>query len=234
MARNRCLVETACDIVIFIDDDVVLPDGFIAAHVRNYADEHVAGVAGKVLSRLTPPDAGERPIIRRGGARFDFRQLRLDGPQRIVGVANLIGANHSVRRAALLDIGGCDENYISAVLDDVDTAVRLWKAGKVIVYDPDAWLDHLMAPSGGHGLRPNKMPLWKRYFATHYFYLQHVFPHLYFWFDIPFVNFRGSVMNRHILRRPWLLPWAAGAYWFAFVKASISSPRLLQSSRSVK
>jgi GT2 family glycosyltransferase len=226
-ARNRCLLETRCDVIIFIDDDVVLPDGFIAAHGRNYEDDRVACVAGKVVSPLTPPDAGTRPVRRRGGPRFDFKHLRLDGAQRIVGVANLIGANHSVRRRALLDIGGCDENYISGVLDDVDTAVRLWKAGRIVVYDPDAWLEHIMAPTGGHGLRPNTMPLWKRYFATHYFYQRHVFPHWCFWLDIPFRHFRGSVVNRHMLQRPWLLPWATGAYWFAFTRAAVSSPRLM-------
>ncbi len=225
-ARNRALEETFCDVILFIDDDVVLPPAFVQAHRKNYLDPEVAGVAGRVISHLTPPDAHLLPVCRPRGTRFDFRYFRLDGSRRVEGVANLIGANHSIRRRCLQAIGGCDETYVGAFFDDTDTVVRLWQAGRRVVYDPDAWLEHLMAPRGGHGVRSKSLARWRRHFAPHYFYLRHVFPHWIYWLDVPLRMARGAILNRETLRRPWLIPWAAAAYSYAFCRAVLSRPRL--------
>ena len=58
-ARNRALVEAVSDIVIFIDDDVILPPGFLESHRACYDDPSVEMVAGQVLARTGRSTAGK-------------------------------------------------------------------------------------------------------------------------------------------------------------------------------
>lgn len=53
-ARNRAVMEAKSDILIFIDDDVELPKDFVLTHLRNYGDDRVQAVAGKVRQENQP------------------------------------------------------------------------------------------------------------------------------------------------------------------------------------
>ncbi len=232
-ARNRGLLEARCEVVLFLDDDVVLPPGFIAAHRRNYDDPAVAAVAGRVVSPLTPADAAQRPLHRPGGARFDCLHFRLDGAQRVEGVANWLQGNASARRAVLLGIGGHDETYVGYGWEDVDTAVRLWQAGRRIVYDPQAWLEHLMAASGGQGLRSEKLDLSRIYFGAHYSFWRHLFPHWRYAIQM-LLLFRRQVLPRSRLKRPWNIPRATLAFFSSWLSAVTSQPDLLPTAAQAR
>jgi GT2 family glycosyltransferase len=155
-ARNRALRETDCDVVIFIDDDVKLAPDFVAAHRRNYeADAALVAVAGRVVQAVAQaveqavarPD-GRRPS--RGGQAFDLFRFPLDGDERREGVANFRGCNHSVKVAEVLAWGGYDELFRGvAMREESDLALRIYRRGGKIVFDPAASLFHLAAPSGG-------------------------------------------------------------------------------------
>jgi GT2 family glycosyltransferase len=147
-ARNRALRETDCDVVIFIDDDVKLDRGFVAAHRRNYeADPAVVAVAGRVVQRL-----GWGAKRRVPGGRSDLKKLfiPLDGTERKEGVANFVGANHSVAVSKATACGGYDERFGGVALrEETDLALRIYYGGGKIVFDPSASLFHLSAPAGG-------------------------------------------------------------------------------------
>lgn len=147
-ARNVALHTTRCDVVIFIDDDVLLPTRFVEAHKKNYSmSPDVSAVAGRVKQRLGWPQI-TRPL--QWPRVLDYRFLNLDGDMRLERVANFIGCNHSVRVADVLSIGGYDESYRgSALREESDMALRLFLGGKRITFDPEAELYHLAAPSGG-------------------------------------------------------------------------------------
>ena len=66
-------VAATAELVLFLDDDVRLPDpGFLAAHLRNFDDPAVPGVYGQVLKRgQAPTDRPEPALIEApGGWRF--------------------------------------------------------------------------------------------------------------------------------------------------------------------
>jgi GT2 family glycosyltransferase len=146
-ARNRVLRETVCDIVIFIDDDVELAPGFVAAHAANFQEESVWAVCGGFTER----DIAVRPIVPRTWAKvLDYRRFDPGWNIRIEDFGTLKGCNHAVRRSAVLALGGYDEGYTGVALaEETDLAMRILRAGGRIVFDPKARLHHLRAPAGG-------------------------------------------------------------------------------------
>jgi GT2 family glycosyltransferase len=147
-ARNRALREASCEVVIFIDDDVRLSPGFVAAHRRNYeADPAVVAVAGRVEQRL---GWGKQRRLPSGRPEFEKFFIPLDGRERQEGVANFGGANHSIVAAKALGWGGYDERFSGVALrEETDLALRVYYGGGKIVFDPSASLFHLSVPAGG-------------------------------------------------------------------------------------
>lgn len=219
-ARNRALQETSCDVVIFVDDDVIPQPAFVAAHAINYLDPGLVAVAGRAEQRLGWATARRKsswPI------RQDYRYLRLDGLERVEPVANFAGCNHSVRRSEMLRIGGYDENYIGwAYREDSDAALRLWAAGGKIAFDPLAALYHLASPSGGCRITDtiSAQAEWTIPFPSVYFTFRHEAMSLCGLADLFLRNPRRYVLRKANITHPWRLPVAVVGYLYAAVRAA--------------
>lgn len=123
-ARNIGARHAAGDIVLYTDDDCIVPASWVSGHVLALADAEVTATFGVVsgLARGEGPD----PVARRarhrvGAAPWDIGH----------------SSNMAVRRAALLAVGGFDERLGPgapgrAAGDDPDLIVRLLAAGAVI------------------------------------------------------------------------------------------------------
>jgi len=222
-ARNRILAEARSDVVIFIDDDVELAPGFVAAHARRYSDETVWAVAGRVLQRLGWP---RRWRPKRWRRELDYRFFNFEGTERR-DVGSFPGMNHSVRRRHVLDLGGYDEGYTGVALrEEGDLALRILEAGGRIVFEPDACLLHLSAPAGGC-----RVAQWGDMSAA-LCNLRFVRKH---WRRLGWVSvlelwhtWRLGVLNRRNLRSPWRMLRNLIALWGAAVghprRARISAP----------
>jgi GT2 family glycosyltransferase len=221
-ARNRALKESTCDVVIFVDDDVKPEPDFVAAHLANYTDPTVVGVAGRVI-QVWKKRAGKR----KRRADLDFLNQFLGSTNRIERVGNFMGANHSVRRESMLAIGGYDENYLfNGYREDTDGAVRLMRGyaaeGGRIVFDPRSCLTHLQVPSGGCQTRSTspavKRPAWTRTYGDHYFTYRTFFPGWPFWFLLG-RNYQRYVINKAHVRAPWRIPGSTISFVISFFKA---------------
>jgi GT2 family glycosyltransferase len=225
-ARNRALLHTRSEIIVFIDDDVVLETDYLARHLRNFSDPTIDVVAGRIIQERA---FAVRPRPARSDLRRDFLYLDLGAAERIERVGRLGGGNHSARVSVLRAIGGFDESYIaSAIGEDVDAALRLLAAGRRIVFDPEARLRHLQAPSGGCRLDEwsRVLGMWTTAFPELYFYRKHF---LLSWLYIAVVGwraFRKYVLRKDHLIRPWLLPIAVVAYAYAWLRSLSTRPRL--------
>ncbi len=152
-ARNRGLAAAMTDLVVYIDDDVVVEENWLAALTAVYTqNKAVAGVMGLVLpGELETVDQNlfERALggLGRGFERRIYRgvAVRKAAPQ--VGV----GANMSFRRRGLLQAGGFDEaldpGTPAQAGGDIDLFYRLLKANQTLVYEPAAivWHTHRRA-----------------------------------------------------------------------------------------
>jgi hypothetical protein len=206
--------------VLFIDDDVDIPKDLVACHAANYADPAVVAVCGRVVQARRAWSIPSRAAWPR---RLDPLYFRPDGHERLAGIAALQGGNHSVRREAVIAMGGYDENYIGwAFREESDLALRLWQAGGLIVFDPEAWLTHLQEPAGGCRYETEEWPLpdWMIAFPGAYFAMRHLFPTREFWKEILVSNFLRSVARMPNARRPWRLPFAVASYLVALGRAA--------------
>jgi GT2 family glycosyltransferase len=213
-ARNRALGETRCEVVIFIDDDVELFAGFVDAHRRAYeADPTIVGVAGRVSRRLPRPQMKPRATWPRF---LDYRFFDMDGTDRVEGLSNFYGANHSVRVAQVMQYGGYDTKFAGVALrEETDLALRLFLGGEKIIFDPAAHLYHLFAPSGGcridewgdFGIAENLI----RFVRKHRAILKS-----HSWWEL-WRAFRLGVLNRRNVARPHLLLAKSAYFIFALL-----------------
>lgn len=155
-ARNIGARSASGDILIFIDDDVVLDNDFIANHVDNYIHRNADAVQGRIIEDNSQPS--EQPQWVKNNLRFIGSNNCLS-----FGKTNtLTGCNFSVKKDVYLKIGGFDERYTkSANNEDSDFGLRLYKNNFNIVFSPLAKLKHLRITNGGvdTGIENQKLSL---------------------------------------------------------------------------
>jgi GT2 family glycosyltransferase len=166
-ARNRVLAEATSEVVLFVDDDVLLPHRFVEAHVRHFRRLAVDLVSGPVMAA----DESSR--------RMASQMQELGGNEVDIGTGgcpDIHGGNHSVRRSTAIRVGGYDEQFVGpAHYEENDFARRLCKSGAVCIFDPDAWLVHLKAPTGGCRVPGNRhWPEWHKAMNIMLFTFRHV------------------------------------------------------------
>lgn len=145
-ARNAGIAATTAPIVLFLDDDVRLLTGCIAAHLRAYEDPTVGGVVGRIEERILRPNVATTQNRLDLGGRI---RTNLTG-RRAQPIQTLKGANMSFRRSALLQAGPFDPGYEgTAFLEDADMSTRVAACGWSLRFEPDAALRHLSLPAGG-------------------------------------------------------------------------------------
>ena len=129
LARNAGIAAATGEIVLFVDDDVVLPPFFVAAHARAHAAEvspHV--VSGPIIN---VPGAGVRPV-----------PTFFNGSN-----AYFCTCNASVPRRALEAAGGFDESFDKYGWEDTELGVRLRNAGVRRSFAWEAYLWHIKPPA---------------------------------------------------------------------------------------
>ena len=135
-------------LLLFLDDDVEVPDGdFLARHARHYDDATVGGVVGRIAH------AGGRVDLPRPRAHgpLGFLAMNFDHPH-TMDVPTAAGANMSFRRALVERLGGFDERYTgNAFRWETDFSLRVVRAGFRIRYDPEARVVHHYGTPGGCG-----------------------------------------------------------------------------------
>jgi glycosyltransferase involved in cell wall biosynthesis len=135
-ARNTGLREARAPLVAFVDDDVLVPPGWLDA-LASGAERHPEAEAfgGPIRARFE----GHAP---RGCGREDPPITTLELGPADVEAEMVWGANFAVRRSAVERIGEFDESLDRAHGDEEDWLLRLRAAGGRIVYLAEAGLEH--------------------------------------------------------------------------------------------
>jgi glycosyltransferase involved in cell wall biosynthesis len=135
-ARNTGLREARADLIAFVDDDVVVPEGWLNALVDGAARHPDAeAFGGPIRARFE----GRTP---RGCGREDPPITTLDLGPDDRDAEMVWGANFAVRRSAIERVGEFDESIVRPHGDEEEWLERLRAAGGRIAYIAAAGLDH--------------------------------------------------------------------------------------------
>jgi GT2 family glycosyltransferase len=147
-ARNTGTRSARLSLVAFLDDDAVADPSWLSLLCEHYQDPAIVGVGG----RVTPRWESARPVW--FPPEFDwvvgcsYRGM----PEKTGAVRNLVGANMSFRRAALLRVGGFRQDLgrvgsTPTGCEETELCIRLGDRGDrhdqpVLVYEPAALVHH--------------------------------------------------------------------------------------------
>ncbi|KAM3096455.1 hormogonium polysaccharide biosynthesis glycosyltransferase HpsN [Phormidesmis sp. 146-35] len=203
-ARNYAVKRANGDILLFLDDDVLLEPGFLAAHAKNYDNPDIGAVAGRVFDRMKLADFQEGLEIQdlppeamdAGIAWYHINLVHTVKPQRVLSAR---GCNMSFRREIFEKHGILfDERFQgSAVREESDFCLRIRKTGLMIWYDPDAHLIHLGEETGGcHDITTRSLKYQLTFYHNHFLM---GFKNLTFW---QASRFFLRLFDCHVLGRP--------------------------------
>ncbi len=193
-ARNYGVRRASGEIVVFIDDDIKMPSGYLKAHARNYQENpDIGAVAGRVFDRMKLSEKGGWGLSAENGvldktlpdSRVEIEELPPEAmdpgiawyhidlvhtvkPQRVISAR---GCNMSYRRDIFTQYGvWFDERFRgSAVREESDFCLRLRSTGYQIWYDPDAYLVHLGEETGGcHDISTRSLQYQVTFYHNHF------------------------------------------------------------------
>lgn len=204
-ARNYAVERANGEIILFIDDDVELPPGFLQAHARNYQTRsEIGAVAGRVFDRMKLADAG-------AGLQIEDLPPEAMDP----GIAwYYIDLVHTIKPQQVLTARGCnmsfrreiferyhlrfDERFCgSAVREESDFCLRMRKTGLIIWYDPKAHLVHLGEETGGcHDISMRSLQYQVTFYHNHFLMgLKNLTP-------LQAIRLFARLFDCHVLGRP--------------------------------
>jgi GT2 family glycosyltransferase len=140
-ARNRGVEAARGDLVVFLGDDTVPEESFLAEHERAHGSR--SGRRISVLGYTTwPADRRVTPFldqINEYGLQFGYSLIedRENVPFNFFYTSNI-----SLPRATLLEVGLFDTTFPHAAWEDIELAYRLSRDGYTIVYAPSAVARH--------------------------------------------------------------------------------------------
>jgi GT2 family glycosyltransferase len=145
-ARNRAIEESAGDLVLFVDDDIVAPPDLVAIHLRLHAEAHDPNLG--VLGRVDwHPDLEVTPFMRwldGSGLQFGYDTWLHEGPVQPAAAA-FYTCNLSMHRSLLRVAGAFDERFPYPAYEDMELAWRLERHGFRLEYRPEAQAYHARA-----------------------------------------------------------------------------------------
>jgi GT2 family glycosyltransferase len=130
------------DVLLFLDDDGLLPDNGTARLVRE-AFEADPGL-GIVSFRIADPETGLTQ-------RRHVPRLRASDPMRSSRVTTFLGGANAVRTKVLAEVGGLPDEFFYAH-EETDLAWRALDAGWSIEYRADMLLLHPTMPPSRHAV----------------------------------------------------------------------------------
>jgi len=138
--RNRGVLETSGDIVVFLDDDGHYPSLELGKRLQSMFDADPT--LGIVSFQIKDPDGGP-------GQRRHVPRLRAGDPNRSSAVTTFLGGASAMRRSAFDAGGGLPENFFFAH-EETDLAWQAMNAGYRIVYDAESVMCHPPTPATRH------------------------------------------------------------------------------------
>lgn len=153
-ARHAGARESTGEILVYIDEDVIVPPGWLQTMAKPFTKPEVACVGGRILPQWeAQPPVWLDQFGRNGGINLSMLDLGDDALE-LAWPQTVYGCNMSMRKRVLYEIGGfnpdamCDHRLIW-LRGDGETGLhrKIYHAGYKVIYEPRAWLYHRVPAS---------------------------------------------------------------------------------------
>ena len=148
-ARNAAVAAAGGEVLLFLGDDTE-PEGpgLLRAHLDLHAarPEETYGVLGRITWSPRSPVTPFMRWLENGGPQFHYCEL---GPGPVDAASYFYSSHASVKRSLLRRVGGFEERFPGAAVEDTELGVRLAEAGLELDYHPELLVlhDHPTTPA---------------------------------------------------------------------------------------
>jgi GT2 family glycosyltransferase len=148
-ARNAAATAAKGEVLLFLGDDTEPAEpGLLRAHMELHAarPEDSYGVLGRITWSPRNPVTPFMRWLENGGPQFHYGEIAA-GP---VDAASYFYSSHaSLKRSLFECVGGFDERFPTAAVEDTEMGVRLAEAGLHLDYHPELLVlhDHPTTPA---------------------------------------------------------------------------------------
>lgn len=204
-AMNVGALKALGEVVMFVDDDILIPCELVLEHAKEYAHADINAVAGQVIQSWEQALDTQEPSYR--DARDDDPDaFRFNSSNRI-SIRRFSGGNVSFRREDLIKVGGFDNNFTKvAYRFEAECAERFTRSGKILMFQPKASILHLKESSGGtRSFGDHQKTITPSHSVGRYYYFLVVKNQHKRWarfISSPF----SSCASRFHLKHPWYIP----------------------------
>lgn len=148
--RNNGAILSSGEWLVFTDDDCLPDKNWLLAILETIERQEnvVEVIEGKTIAGKPKPGLGwEAPINKDGG--------------------KLWTCNLAIKRELFMGLGGFDEEYPVAAVEDVDFRKRIFLAGMEVKFIEEALIIHPWRPVCGFKQQLMKSRSWKRYYSKY-------------------------------------------------------------------
>lgn len=194
-AMNMALLSAKTRFVCFLDDDIIPGPELVQKHLEAHKNTGAALVAGRVIQPW------QEKVDYSDATDFHFATVKP------MFIDAFMGGNVSMDRAAALEAGGFDENFVRVCYNfEAEFAYRMLQRGHRIYYEPAATVHHLRTASGGTRTFGEHLKTMKPDHSVGAYY--HIFRTWRGWSSFGSLIRRPiqSVTTRHHLMKPWWIP----------------------------
>lgn len=171
-AKNFGAKKAKGEFLLFLDDDVIAGKELVENHIKNFDNQKIGAVAGRVVTEGQKIKENNKRV-----GRITFFGKFTDGFSSKIQqeVDTVIGCNACFRKDIFEKVGGFDEQFGgNAMREESDLSLEIKKLGFKIIFEPSACVKHLRAETGGNRKTEGRIKWYFDFFSNEtYFFLKH-------------------------------------------------------------